>query len=72
LNRGTEDEQADLKKLHFFEKWLECEEAPAPDNINWANLKYKSSSRCWRITLVTMVSLILTLIGMLVIVNMKD
>lgn len=45
----------------FHKKWLKVEEAVEPALINWENLGLSAKARCFRITFLTIVALILLL-----------
>lgn len=57
----TAEKRAYKRKL-FHKKWLKVETAVDPGLINWENLGLSMKARCVRITLLTIVSLILLIV----------
>ena len=57
------------KKLHFFKKYLEIDEAVEPDNIKWQNLAssshYRSTMTCV-VWLIAIALITLSLIGIVI------
>ena len=53
----------------FFERWLQVEPAINPSLIMWQNLGYSQTSRCFRIILTTVVSLVLIIATMFVVLG---
>jgi len=66
------EEQAKLKKKHFFKNWLRVEEACLPDNIRWENLGTSASERRARSCVNWTIAFILIILSLIGIVIMKN
>mmetsp|Transcript_24508 Transcript_24508/g.30560 ORF Transcript_24508/g.30560 Transcript_24508/m.30560 type:complete len:149 (+) Transcript_24508:2087-2533(+) len=54
------DKKTYVRKL-FHKKWLKVDEAVEPSLINWENLGLSAKARCLRISILTVISIILLL-----------
>lgn len=66
------DEQARLKKLHFFKKWPKIKEPDEPDNIKWENLGVRKTSRSIRVCISWLIAIFLILLALAGIVIAKN
>ena len=62
----------ELRKQHFFKKWLQVHEACDPENIQWKNLGTRARERRCRVGFIWIVAICLILLSLLGIVYMKD
>lgn len=66
-----QNKKKELKRLHFFKKWLKVSEAIEPDNIKWENLGYKKTYRKSMVAINWLVAIVILFVSMLLIVLFK-